>query len=210
MPSVPARTARRRLTPEQRIPEILAAALQVFSEKGFAAARMDDIARVAGMSKGGLYTHFASKEDIFHALLDHHGQNKRMQLPVLGEQEQVDVDWLLSRVLEPVYQAFRQDDSLRLIGLMLHEGSRFPQFVDYWHQVISSPFISLLDRAVAQGVAQGLLRPCEMTRTPALIMAPALMYLHERLLYGSEGQPHIRIDHQQSHCALLRENLTPR
>jgi AcrR family transcriptional regulator len=44
----------------------LAAALDEFFEKGFAATRMDDIARRANLSKGALYLYFDSKEAMFH------------------------------------------------------------------------------------------------------------------------------------------------
>src|SRR5438552_15578544 len=49
--------------------EIVAAALAVFAEKGFAAARLDDIAARAGVSKGALYLYFATKEDLFRAVV---------------------------------------------------------------------------------------------------------------------------------------------
>src|ERR1700741_1274961 len=49
--------------------EIVGAALEVFSEKGFAAAKLDDIARRAGVSKGAVYLYFETKEDIFRAVV---------------------------------------------------------------------------------------------------------------------------------------------
>ena len=61
--------SRQRLAPEVRVPQILDAALVEFSERGFNAARMDDIASRCGLSKGGLYAHFQGKEEIFKALL---------------------------------------------------------------------------------------------------------------------------------------------
>ncbi len=50
--------------------EIVAAALEIFSERGFAAARLDDIAQRAGVSKGAIYLYFATKEDIFRAVVE--------------------------------------------------------------------------------------------------------------------------------------------
>lgn len=61
---------RRRLAPEARRAQILAAAFRVFAERGYHAARMDDLVRESGLSKGSLYWHFESKEDVFLALLD--------------------------------------------------------------------------------------------------------------------------------------------
>jgi AcrR family transcriptional regulator len=58
-----------RLAPAERRQAILAAALGVFAQHGFSAATTDDIARAAGLSKGGLYWHFKSKDDILAAIL---------------------------------------------------------------------------------------------------------------------------------------------
>jgi TetR/AcrR family acrAB operon transcriptional repressor len=57
-------------TPEARRQAILAAAISVFAVHGFDAATTDEIARAAGLSKGGLYWHFKSKDDILAALLE--------------------------------------------------------------------------------------------------------------------------------------------
>ena len=54
---------------EERPGEICAAALDVFAEKGFAAARLDEIARRAGVSKGTLYLYFKDKEELFRAVV---------------------------------------------------------------------------------------------------------------------------------------------
>src|SRR6185503_4661309 len=54
---------------EARPAEIVQAADQVFSEKGFAAARLDDIAARAGVSKGALYLYFETKQDLFRAVV---------------------------------------------------------------------------------------------------------------------------------------------
>ena len=54
---------------ETRPTELLDAALSVFAEKGFAAARMEDIATRAGAAKGTIYLYFPSKEAVFEALV---------------------------------------------------------------------------------------------------------------------------------------------
>jgi AcrR family transcriptional regulator len=52
---------------------LLAAAYRVFGQKGYAQATVDDVAAAAGVSKGAVYHHFESKEDLFRALLEDHG-----------------------------------------------------------------------------------------------------------------------------------------
>ena len=49
--------------------EIVSAAMAVFAEKGFAAARLDEIAKRAGVSKGALYLYFETKEEMFRAVV---------------------------------------------------------------------------------------------------------------------------------------------
>src|ERR671910_3285090 len=63
----PARRWRRRK--DARPAEIVSAALEVFAERGFSAARLDDVAARAGISKGTLYLYFASKEELFKAVV---------------------------------------------------------------------------------------------------------------------------------------------
>src|SRR5678816_4568183 len=54
---------------EARPSEILDAALEVFAAKGFAGARMDDIAARAGVTKGTIYLYFQNKEAVFKSLV---------------------------------------------------------------------------------------------------------------------------------------------
>jgi AcrR family transcriptional regulator len=62
---------RRRASPEERRSQILAAALGCFSKRGFHATTMDQIVASSGLSKGALYWHFESKEDVFLGCIDH-------------------------------------------------------------------------------------------------------------------------------------------
>jgi AcrR family transcriptional regulator len=65
-------TPRKRLTGEERRAAILDAALAVFSERGYHASSIDDIAREGGISKALIYEHFASKQDLYAELLEQH------------------------------------------------------------------------------------------------------------------------------------------
>jgi AcrR family transcriptional regulator len=55
--------------PEERPKQILDAALAVFAERGLAAARLDDIAKLAGLSKGTIYLYFPNKEELFREVV---------------------------------------------------------------------------------------------------------------------------------------------
>ena len=58
-----------RRLPEERPKQILDAALAVFAERGLAAARLDDIAKLAGLSKGTIYLYFPNKEELFREVI---------------------------------------------------------------------------------------------------------------------------------------------
>src|SRR5947207_12072417 len=68
---------------EARPQELLAAALDLFVERGFAVTRLEDVAKRAGVSKGTLYLYFANKEELFKAVV------RENILPVLGEAEAI-------------------------------------------------------------------------------------------------------------------------
>ncbi len=91
--------ARERLTGPDRRRAILDAAGDVFGAKGFEATRMDDVARAAGIAKGLLYKHFASKDALFDALVDRRGEEYVAELRrLLAGQDVAD------RPLEATYE----------------------------------------------------------------------------------------------------------
>jgi AcrR family transcriptional regulator len=65
-----ARRQRRHAPAEVRRAQILEAALECFATRGYHTATMDDLVRASGLSKGTLYWHFSSKEEVFLALFD--------------------------------------------------------------------------------------------------------------------------------------------
>jgi len=66
---------------EARPGELIAAALDLFVEKGYAATRLDEVVARAGVSKGTLYLYFSSKEELFKAVV------QEGLLPILAEGE---------------------------------------------------------------------------------------------------------------------------
>jgi len=74
-PATARRTGRRHEPPEARREQILLAALSCFADKGYHATTMDDLVRASGLSKGSLYWHFGSKEEVFLALFDAFAEN---------------------------------------------------------------------------------------------------------------------------------------
>ena len=119
--------SRLRLRPEVRVQQILDQALIEFSQRGFEAARMDDIAQGCGLSKGGLYAHFASKDALFEALLNRSlapTDLKQMQLP-----RPVPVRQLAVWIVEQMYASLTHPQTVATMRLLIAEGSRVPELV---------------------------------------------------------------------------------
>lgn len=203
---VASRAVRQRLPAPVRTLQILDAALRVFSEKGFAASRIDDIAAAAGLSKGGIYTHFKSKEEIFEALL------ARMPMPSTGEARAlarsatVTVDVLVEQVIEPMYASFSEPSTLAMLRLLLADGARMPAYVAQWRAAAVDPYHADIERLVRRGIRQGSLRQSVLAQAPWLLVAPSLHVLLEQML--REGAtPQLLAAQKKAHIAMLRELL---
>ena len=60
----------RKNNPKQAIENIITISAKLFAEKGYDKTSMQDISDAVGMSKGGIFHHFSSKEDIFNAVME--------------------------------------------------------------------------------------------------------------------------------------------
>src|ERR1041384_8698515 len=101
-PRVAARQPKpRSLPPEARRAAILAAALEEFTARGYEGARLDDVAKRAGIAKGTIYLYFADKEALFQELV------RSMVHPVLGMLEKLrDVDIPARMLVEKLLTTF--------------------------------------------------------------------------------------------------------
>ena len=158
----------------ERRDAILAAALEEFSARGFAAARLDDVAGRAGVAKGTIYLYFRDKESLFQELV------RAMVGPVIGAIEGAPVSELPVRaVAELIAEVFvkqiygtRRRDVLRLI---IAEGPRFPKLAEFYYREVISRVLPLLRARLALAVQRGELEQDALARFPQLLVAPALM-----------------------------------
>src|SRR5437773_2032965 len=142
-PYAPAGPNRRRAEQSAaRREAILAAALDEFATRGFAAARLDDVARRAGVAKGTIYLHFSDKEALFQELI------RSVLSPFIARLEAVaDVDLparaiaeqIVALFLREVYATRRRD----IIRLVITEGPRFPQLAEFYHREVLSRVITV-------------------------------------------------------------------
>jgi AcrR family transcriptional regulator len=153
---------------------ILAAALDEFSAQGFAAARLDDVARRAGVAKGTIYLHFRDKEDLFQELI------RSVLSPFVGTLEtalkaDVPVRAVADRIVElfvsEVYGTRRKD----VIRLIISEGSRFPNLAEFYYREVLSRILHAMRGLLRRAVERGEIKGDAILRFPQLMGAPAVV-----------------------------------
>src|ERR1700712_2862644 len=160
---------------EARPQELLAAALTVFVERGYAATRLDDVATLAGVSKGTLYLYFPSKEDLFRAVV------RANLLPVLDEAEQAIDTFqghsadLMREFILGWWQRIGNTSLSGLTKLMMAESGNFPEVAKFYHDEIISRSDALVIRMLERGMRRGEFRRVDATRVHMVIVAPVLM-----------------------------------
>lgn len=155
---------------------ILAAALDEFSQRGFEATRLDDVARHAGIAKGTIYLYFRDKESLFQELV------RTSLSPMVGIIESAQIGNLPARAIAQmiadifVREIFgtRRKDVIRLI---ITEGARFPKLAEFYYHEVIERVIAALRAIMSRAVARGELSSDALARFPQLLVAPALVAL---------------------------------
>jgi AcrR family transcriptional regulator len=158
--------------PEARPEEILCAALEVFSEQGFARTKLDDVARRAGISKGTLYLYFDSKEALFRAMV-----LAKLEA-TLAHVEEFVRNWegntpdLLRHFITEYWNLANQPQKLRLSRVVLSELANFPELARWYYQEVILRVRRVIEQILARGIARGELRD-----VPTAFTARALQIL---------------------------------
>ena len=167
----------RRRRKEARPGEIVAAALDVFAEKGFAATRLEDIAARAGVSKGTVYLYFDNKEALFKAAVE------ATMLPAVEAAEALagDTGRPASELLrEFVYGWWEMVGSTPLGAvpkLLVAEAGNFPEIARWFHDSLISRGHRAMTRIIEQGIASGEFRPAPAAVAARIVFAPLFAYL---------------------------------
>src|SRR5438309_166209 len=113
--------------------EIVGAAMAVFAEKGFAAARLDEIAARAGVSKGALYLYFETKEELFRAVVEQAiGPNVQAVRTMIAAHPGPIGD-LLQLVPERIAAIMETLPVGGVVKMVIAEAGNFPELARVWH-----------------------------------------------------------------------------
>ena len=166
----------------ERRAAIVDAAMEEFVARGFAATRLDDIARRAGVAKGTIYLHFKDKESMFEELI------RTAIVPLIGTLTGPppaggsirDALEGFARVFIEEIATTRRGDIVRLI---IAEGPRFPAIADFYYREVISRGLAGMRALIELAVARGEIRSTELARFPQIMVAPAIVAVVWKTLF---------------------------
>ena len=207
---LPAGQPKFRRRPQARPAEILAAALEVFAERGFQGARLEEVARRAGVSKGALYLYFETKADLFRAVVTDAvspniervkavasadlplEQAARLALPMLARQ--VVSDRRISGVVK----------------LVIAESRNHPELASIWRETVVEPGMALISRLIAAAQARGEVRPGDPRLFAFGLMGPMVLSMVWRETFEPVGaEPIDAVKLAEQHVETVLRGMRP-
>lgn len=175
-----ARRPRWKRRKEARPAEIVAAALQVFVERGFAATRLEEVARRAGVTKGTVYLYFKNKDTLFKAVV------RETIVPCIAEGEALAASHtgsareLCEALIRGWWRLIGETELSGIPKLMLAEAVNFPQLARFYYDEVVSRGQRLMAHALERGMANGEFRRVDVPVAVRLMIAPLLHAAHWR------------------------------
>jgi AcrR family transcriptional regulator len=166
-------TSPRTRRPEDRATEIARAALELFVTRGFAATKLEDVARAASVSKGLPYLYFKNKEELFKAVI-----TEAVGGPIAEASDMIDrfsgTSEDLLRELVAGFRAFEESPAGGVVKLILAEAGNFPDVARFYCAHFDLRGRELFVRALRRGVLLKEFRPIEDIETTAVILVQPL------------------------------------
>jgi AcrR family transcriptional regulator len=174
MPSFPLPVPARQRRKEARPQELLDAALDLFAEKGFAAARTDEVAARAGVSKGTLYLYYPSKEELFKAVV----RQNLSALITAGEglvsSFQGSSSDLLELLLMTWWERVGSTSAAGIHKIVFAEVRNFPELAAFYTDEVLRPAERLFSATLRRGVRRGEFRALPEHEVAHALMAPLI------------------------------------
>ena len=186
-PKLPAKPANRAERAAERRQAIIDAAMDEFIARGFAATRLDDIAKRAGVAKGTIYLHFKDKESMFEELI------RTAIVPLVerlgtaplpsGASARDLLEGFAKTFIEQVATTRRGD----IVRLIVAEGPRFPAVADFYYREVVSKGIARMRALIELGIARGEIANKNLARFPQILVAPALIAVIWQSLFSKHA-----------------------
>lgn len=167
----PVRHERRK---DARPGELLDAALDLFVEKGYAATRVEEVAKRAGVSKGTLFLYFPSKEDLFKAVVRKNISGRFAEWDQEIDEFAGSSREMLHYCLHSWWERIGATKASGIPKLMMSEGQNFPELALFYQHEVMQPGSALIERVLRRGIDCGEFRPMDLQYGVLMVLAPLL------------------------------------
>jgi AcrR family transcriptional regulator len=175
--------------------QILKAALDVFSRKGYAAATIPEIAQAAGVAAGTIYIYYPSKRELFVAVIN----NFIITTPLLNLikklPEDKDIDTTFKQIMYNRFDLIDSEPMSRIPSLM-SEVQRDPELKALWNEKFLQPFMAQMDGIFRLMMASGKVRRMEPAVATRAVGGLILGFLILRIMEG-EASPINRLPREK-------------
>jgi AcrR family transcriptional regulator len=154
--------------------EIIAAALELFGERGFEATKLADVARRAGVTKGTLYLYFDSKEALFKAVVRETIVPVIVQGEALARAHTGSARELLEQLVREYWRLVGETAAAGIPKLMMAEAATFPELTRFYYDEVVTRGHRLMAGVIERGITSGEFRPVDVKLAAKLAMSPVM------------------------------------
>lgn len=179
--------ARTQAAKDERRKAMLTAALDEFYERGFTAARMDDIANRAGLSKGAIYLYFNSKDALFTALVNEFALPNVERLEMITSQAESAADAIrMMMAFAPIL--VRETVVPRIIKVLIADAPAFPETVSAYRKNVVERGLGLLTGIMRKAADRGEFKIANPEATARILIAPVIFSAIWQVLFEHDKE----------------------
>ena len=198
---------------DERRQALLGAALDEFFEKGFAATRMDDIAKRAGLSKGALYLYFGSKEALFQGLVETLA-SPNLEIVETITRQSASLKDALAGIRRFAPFLVRQTDLPRLMKVLIGDSHLFPEVVRAYRVELIDRVLSMITSLLKRASETGEAKIDNPALTARLVMAPVVFSAMWQAVFNQQSEADVDLDelfriHEQMMLRALQIGSAP-
>jgi AcrR family transcriptional regulator len=175
---------------EARPAEITRAAMEAFAEHGYAATRVEEVAKRAGVSKGLLYLYFKTKEELFKAVIRSVVVPRVDALKTAIADSDLSAEAFLRGPFLKLIQQLPDSPARIVVRLLVAEGPKHPDLTGFYFDQVVSGGLDAVRQLIERGVQQGEFRRTQLDAFPQLLIAPVLVSIVWKTLFDR----HSRLD----------------
>ena len=182
--------------------------MELFVTNGFNGTRLDDVARHAGISKGTLYLYFASKEELFRAVV------QQVIIPEVEKAEQHAAQFkgpqreLLAVLLRNWWDNVAKTRLASIPKLMVSEAANFPELAEFYLTHVVKRARNIICKAVTKGIENGEFRQVDPVVTTRLLIAPLVFaVIWEKSLAAYDSETYDLESYVQTHIETIFDGI---